>query len=147
MINQPAHYIHGTTKIVEVFHVKTEGGIFVVGELNFPLDDLSIEVLPGTFSKPVDISIGLNNGQLKVNSGVASNVTIAIQISDNKIKFNFPLKITIIRKLDKQLSSILGYAIEESGQIEPVDTIINPEQPNKVSFYTFKPIMLTWIIF
>lgn len=145
MANSPAHYIHGTTKIVETFTVNSEGGSFRIENTNTPVDGLLIEVPSGSFRKHVIVSIGYNNGRLKLRTGQGSGVILVLEVSDNITSFEKPFKITAHFDPSIKPMSIIGYIINEKGSLRPLDTISKLKAQGVVAFYTFKPLMFTWV--
>jgi len=145
MTYSKAHYIHGATKIIETFNVDSEGGSFTVENTNTPIDGLTIEVPTGSLRKQVIISVGYNEGQLKVRSGKGSGVVLVLEVSNNVSSFEKPFKITAHFDPSIKPKSIIGYVIDEKGSLRPLDTISKLKEQGVVVFYTFRPLMFTWI--
>jgi hypothetical protein len=143
--NGQAHYMQGTTEVAKEFEIDSQGGSFTVKNTNTPVDGVSIEVPPGALKKRVVMSIGYNKGHLNLSAGEASGVVLVLRVSNNINSFEKPFK--IIAHFDPSIKpmSIIGYAIDEKGSLRPIDTISKLKAQGVVAFYTFRPLMFTWV--
>jgi len=141
--NKASYFTIGETKIIEQFTIGPQGKILNINNPGGPLHGLLVEIPYGTFDEDVILSIGHNNGKVFLNSGTGSGVVVVLQLSNNNIKFNHPVKLTIYE--NQKDSLIFGYAIDEDGGLEPIDTVKGSKEQNYVHFFTFKPIMFTWV--
>ena len=139
-----AHFSFGSTKIIKTFLADSTGGSFEIDNLNTPIDGTIITVPPGALKNKTSIAIGYNDGILKLLSGKSSGVIIILK-SEHKISFDKPLMITVRFDPSINRGHIIGYEIDEKGFLHSVDTGAINKTLGTVSFYTFKPIILTWV--
>ena len=140
-----AHYSFGKTVIEKKYHVDSKGGIFKIQNTRSPIFGLSVEIEPGTFRKKASFSLGYNDGDIHLVKGEAGGTVVTFQFSDDKIKFEKPVSIAIPCSSINYARGILGYSIENSGKLYPLDTIKKPEFPNTIYFLTFRSLIFTWV--
>lgn len=145
MTNSSAHYIHGTTKMVETFNVSSKGGSFKIENTNTPVDGVKIEVPPGSLRKQTVISIGYNDGRLKLRTGKGSGVVLVLKVAGSINTFEKAFKITAYFDSSIKPMSIIGYEIDEKGSLRPLDTLSKLKTQGVAAFYTFRPLMFTWV--
>ena len=69
-----AHYTKGTTNIIEQFTVDDKGIQKKITSNNDILQDIIVKIPPGAFDRETQVSVGLNDGTLKLMEGQASIV-------------------------------------------------------------------------
>ncbi len=141
----PAHFVPGKIRILYCFEVDEQGGLFKIERSNTAADGIVIEVPVQALKRSVTVSVGLNDGKLYVPSGKTCGIVLVIDVSDEVKRFDRPLKITSKISAEKNMISVVGYTIDDEGRLHTLDTIFNNKSPDVVSFYTFRPVTLTWV--
>jgi hypothetical protein len=145
MGKSPAHYVYGNTVILHEFDVGSDGGTFVVEKTNTVLDGTVVEVPPGSLKKRIVISLGYDDGRLDLKAGKGSGIVLVLSASGGVTSFDKAVKITVNFDASIKPITIIGYAIDRTGALRPIDTITSLKSRGIVSFYTFKPLTLTWV--
>lgn len=89
------------------------------------------------------VKVGYDVGVLRLNAGEPSGNSFFIE-SDFHLPTDVFVTITIKLKQKLKPRQVLGYSINSSGNLSPVDTAVNIEE-NSVSFNCFLPVFMTWI--
>lgn len=135
----------GKTKIVYSFKVGNEGGIYIIDGTNSELDGTIIQIPPKALNRKITISVGYNDGSIKIKSGKRSNIILVLEASNNLKKFLKPIK--IILKIDKDINplAVIGYKIDKNGRLHAIDTIYDQKNGGEIQFLTYVPLMMTWV--
>ena len=140
---KPAHFQHGTTTIVKSFNINSEGGSLEIKDTDTPIDGTTIYIPAEATDKEVTISIGFNDGKLNLRSGRGSDITLVLK-SEKPITFKKHITITLRYDTSVNPKWIIGYEIDGQGRLHTVDTGEMNRENGTVSFYSFKPLFLTW---
>lgn len=141
---KPAQFEFGQDLIVHSFKVGANGGNYTVENSGTPIDGITIQFPPGAVEKEITISIGYNDGKLELPAGKGSGVYFFFKMEPG-LKLQEPVKIFIPFDKSVKALTITGYAIDKKGRLHLVDTGGTDEAAGTVSFFTFKPIILTWV--
>lgn len=141
---EPAHFEHGSTKIVKSSVAGLQGGLFNIGDLGTPIDGTTINIPGGALEKEYVISIGYNDGKIRLASGKSSGVVLVLEADDKTISFSKPVTISVRFDPSLRPKAIVGYEIDNQGRFHVVDFAGIDKTIGTVSFYTFKPLIFTW---
>lgn len=140
---KPARFALGKTIWIKTFKVNERGITLQITDSGSPLDGLTLTIPPGALHGEVTFSLGYNTGKLRDYSGQPSGVALVLS-AETPIQFDEHITIAVPYPTKMKPLEIVGYEIDEQGQLNSIDTEMDRKN-NLVSFYTFKPLMLTWI--
>jgi hypothetical protein len=139
-----AQFEFGQDVIVQSITANTHGGTFKIEKSAAPIEGIIIEIPEGALDKEEKISLGYNDGHLELRAGKSSGVVFIFR-TDPETSFLKPVKIVIPYQKNLDPLGVTGYAIDEKGHLHLVDTAGMDKTAGTVSFYTFKPLLLTWV--
>jgi len=141
---KPSHYEHGHTIYVKSLKVSVSGGLIEINNTGTPVDGTVIEIPKGALEKEVNFSVGYDDGILNLRSGKESGTVIVLSTTP-EISFQKPVTIKIRFNPSISPRTIVGYDIDKRGSLHSLDIgSINIDR-GVVSFYTYKPLMFTWV--
>ncbi|HAX90979.1 MAG TPA: hypothetical protein DCY07_02060 [Rhodospirillaceae bacterium] len=139
-----AEYAFGSTQSVLQKDIGAKGAALAVQQSGTPLDGLVLDVPAGAFPRDGKITIGYNNGTLKLNTGTPSGQVAVIDFGGVQA-LEKPVTIRVSYAKTEQVSGVVGYAIDDRGRLEPVTlSRIDPDL-NVAEFSTFVPLVFTWV--
>ena len=149
-----AHYTKGTTKIIEQFFVNDKGiqkkiiNSNIITSNNDILQDIIVKVPSGAFDRETQVSIGLNDGTLKLMEGQASGVVVDLQYKQPYRGIKYPIEFTFTL-LGGDLSNIMipPFLIMEDGSLVLCPFYAISNKPNTYTLRLYDPLMFTWIYF
>lgn len=139
-----ASYEKGRTVIVQTVSVGPDGGAFKVDIPGSPIDGVTISAPLGTFEKESTISLGYNDGRVSPASGKWSGVILVVE-AVNIVSFGKPIAISVRFDPAIQPQVVTGFEIDDAGSLHALDFAGIDKRIGSVSFYVFKPLMLTWV--
>lgn len=141
---KPAQFEFGKEVIVQSTVVNHSGGTYKIENSDTPINGITVEIPEGALDKEVNIIMGYNDGQLNLRAGKGSGVIFILR-TEPGITFLKPIKIMVPYQVSINPLGVAGYAIDENGRLHLLDTGGISEADGTVSFYTFKPLLLTWV--
>jgi len=141
---RPSHYERGHTVFVKSLKVNINGGLIRITNTGTALDGATIEIPIGALEKEVTLSIGYDTGIVNLNSGKGSGSVIVLTTTPD-IVFKKPVKIKVRFDRNVNAKTIVGYEIDKQGRLHSIDIGSINNDSGVVSFYTFKPLIFTWI--
>lgn len=141
---QPSHYERGQTIYVKSLKVSINGGLIEINNTGTPVDGTTIEIPYGSLEKEVMLSVGYDDGILSLRSGKGSGV-VTVLTTTPETSFQKPVTIKVRFKPSIMPKTIVGYEIDKQGFLHSLDIGSIDKTSGTVSFYTFKPVMFTWV--
>ena len=137
----PVNFTFGLDRIVTSQRVGAGGAKIKIENTGTPVDDVEVEILPDTFKRDHEVSVGYNNGTLIPAAGVYAGFAIVLKI-DNKSyngheEYKYPIKITIpCKDMDKVP---VPYYVAKSGNLHLAQTIRYVIEEGKFEIVTWIP--------
>jgi hypothetical protein len=141
---KPAQFEFGKDVIVQSIIVNRPGGTYKIEDSDIPITGITVEIPEGALNREVKIILGYNDGQLNLRAGKNSGIVFILR-TEPGVSFLKPIKIVVPYQVSINPLGVAGYAIDENGRLHLLDTGGMNEADGTVSFYTFKPILLTWV--
>ena len=141
---KPVRFEFGKDILVQSIEVDSKGGLFKVTNSGAPIDGLIVDIPGGALGKKANIQLGYNDGQLQVRSGKGCGVAAFVRI-EPVVTFLKPVKITVPYNVSLNPLAVTGYLIDEEGHLHLLDTEGMNAAKGTVAFYTFKPLLFTWV--
>jgi hypothetical protein len=143
--SKPPRFISGTESTVVSSQVGPKGAVLEAGKTGTPIDGISIEIPAGALTKEVTISLGYNTGKLVLPHGESSGIFFRISAGSLK-EFNEPVTIHLSYDPLRHKGRVLvGYAIDEKGQLASVDSGTKDSKAGRADFITMVPLLFTWV--
>lgn len=141
----PAHFKPGADVSVVSTQVGPKGAVLQAGKSGTPIDGISVEIPPGALPKDTAVTLGYNTGKLTVPSGDASGVFVRLT-AGTLLEFQEPIKIHFSYDAARWKGRVLvGYAIDDKGQLSPVDSGAKDGKAGEATFITMVPLLFTWV--
>lgn len=141
---KPAYFEHGQTIVVKSFKVNDSGGLLEIGNLGTPIDGMVIEIPKGALDREVTLSVGYNDGMLNLRAGKSSGIVVVLS-ADSLSSFQKHITIKVRFNPSINPKTIVGYEIDKQGRLHSIDIGSIEKEIGVVSFFTFKPLMFTWV--
>jgi len=141
---KPSHYEHGHTIYVKSLKAGSSGNLIEINNTQTPVDGTTIEIPKGALEKEVKFSVGCDDGILNLRSGKGSGTVLVLSTSP-EVSFKKPVTIKIKFNTSINPRTIVGYEIDKLGFLHSLDIESIEKDSGFVSFYTYKPLMFTWV--
>ena len=140
----PSHYEQGHTIYVKSLKADTSGNLIEINGTRTPIDGTIIEIPQGALEREVKFSVGYDDGILNLRSGKGSGTVIVLS-TNPEVSFKKPVTIKIKFNTSINPRTIVGYEIDKLGFLHSLDIASIEKDKGCVSFYTYKPLMFTWV--
>lgn len=141
---KPSHYEYGHTIYVQSLKAGSSGNLIEINNTQTPVDGTIIEIPQGALEREVKFSVGYDDGTLNLRSGKGSG-TVLVLSTNPEVSFKKPVTIKIKFNTSINPRTIVGYEIDKLGFLHSLDIASIAKDKGCVSFYTYKPLMFTWV--
>lgn len=139
-----AQFVVGSTIGSSSFRVGSKGGSFLITP-PVSLESVRVTVPPNALAQETELTLGFNNGVFLPRKGIASGYIVFLTASQ-QTQFLHPVTITITTDKHGYDRNPMGFSVdgENGSKIRLLDSTFDRKN-RSITFYTFRPLMFTWL--